>query len=251
MIKPKLRILTIKRAVLLALMALPFCSLSCGKGPPPPPCHLGNVTPEKARIATGKKLRISVEPASTCEYNWTAEQGRVDPSKSSDGKTIYEAPSTPGTDTVTVMVQDGPNRIEKKVEIEIVPDKIPLTVSNFIPNPGDPTHELLLRTVEGIPPLLQGNDGVDLRGYALELSLKGGSGKDVQLFFKGKPNWSTSQSCSQRNGGQTLRYYPDKETCKTANSLHDFAHVYGIGVRVLDDFKKGEVAVTEAKLLFN
>jgi hypothetical protein len=243
----KLVALVGRRALALAVIALSAGGLSAC-------CHptIGDMALDKTTAGTGKdvKIRLQVRDAEGCklQYNWRAEKGTVVAQGPLVFEATYHSPANPGTDNLEVVVlQAGREIARKSAKIIVVPADIVLNGA-FGPNPTDERHELMLTTGGGLASLPV-DDGVDLQGYVLEMSLQGGVGRQTQLFFKGRPGWASSYRWQEVNAGQVLRFDPARDP-KAVDDKPDLAHTYGVGVRMYQTQGVQGVQVTSARLVF-
>jgi len=108
--------------------------------------------------------------------------------------------------------------------------------------------EFFLDTRYGaIPDLAYSQDqGVDLRGYALELTFQGGDGKSAQIFFKNS-TWANVYSASKPiASGQPVRFDPVTDR-REVSDFDSFEHIYAIGAKILQGIQG--IEITSARLI--
>lgn len=217
---------------------------SCNGGPP----QLGEikVSPDKVQVNKTAILTVAASGRSDLKFKWAAQRGTV--SNSTGSSTTYTAPATDGVDTVTVTATDSGGSASKGVNVlvEKVGGAMELTRDQFIPNPADRHRELIADVSAGLLGLLpqDGQEGIDLRGYKLVISLQGKASNTAQLFFK---------DCKDKNSyradlpvGLDLSYDPARDP-KAVNENPDFSHICIIGVKVFPNLQG--ISLVSAKLV--
>ncbi len=109
---------------------------------------------------------------------------------------------------------------------------IEIDPSQFTVQGGEEFYLDVSYGLDGVAPASGERTGVDLRGYDLEITFKGGGGKQAQLYFK-NPSWKNVYSYLRTIvPNQPVRYDPSNKADRNVDEFNDFSHIYAIGAKI-------------------
>lgn len=222
----------------------------------PPQIQQITVQPNKVEVSQSASLAVAASGGGSLKFKWEAQRGAI--SNSAGSSATYTAPATGGSDIITVTVTNSDGSTTKSEPIEVIskgPQIIEIDPRLFIQDRKDP-RELNADIRGGLPNLSPqaGQEGLDLRGYKLQLSLQGDPKvlKQIQPLFK---------DCKYRNSYRLelnvppatltdLEYDPDVHPkVQGADQIDEegFRHICIVGVKVLEG--RGGIRLMSAKLV--